>query len=45
MECMMKIFLNPLVVLRCFALKLNKVTTPSWLLSSTEKSFLKVLKE
>jgi suppressor of G2 allele of SKP1 len=41
MEAMMKFFLNPLVLLRCFALKMNKTTTPSWLLSSGEKAFLK----
>ncbi|CAD8143579.1 unnamed protein product [Paramecium octaurelia] len=43
MEKMMLFFLNPLIVLRCFALKLNKSTTPSFLLSSGEKAFLKVL--
>ncbi|CAD8049169.1 unnamed protein product [Paramecium primaurelia] len=43
MEKMMLFFLNPLIVLRCFALKLNKTTTPSFLLSSGEKAFLREL--
>ncbi|CAD8152077.1 unnamed protein product [Paramecium pentaurelia] len=45
MEKMMLFFLNPLIVLRCFALKLNKTTTPSFLLSSGEKAFLRELQD
>lgn len=40
MEEMVKFFINPFVLLRCFALKLNKSTTSKWLLSSAEKTFL-----
>ena len=43
MDKMMLFFLNPLILLRCFALKLNKATTPSFLLSSGEKAFLREL--
>jgi len=44
MELMMKCLMNPLVLLRCFALKLNKETTPKYLMSGLEKKFLAVLK-
>lgn len=42
-ESVLQFLLNPLVVIRCFVLKLNRESTPKFLLSSGEKLYLKKL--